>query len=189
MAYTTIIARSLGNGRTKGKPKKCTVHLNYPQEMIKWLREVVGRMNNLETPAKQLISTIYGMGEGNPDNTQAVIIDDCVTVHLLTIGDSNNDVGIKWIAAFEEGKGHGSSVLDKIVEIADKLAVNLWVDIGWLRHQWILNSSICGLWGWPSRPESAAERGVRLERLIAWYERYGFCEDGNSGLWARRSGA
>ena len=143
-------------------------------------------MNNSDTPAKQLISTIYGMGEKDPENAEAVIIDDCVTVHLVTIGDSINNVGIMRIVAFEQERGHRTRALKKISETADELRVNLCVDIGWLRAAWTLNKGNfvdSGAWG----PGDAAAIGESLRRLVVWYERYGFSEEGNSGIWVRRS--
>ena len=84
--------------------------------------------------------------------------------------------------------GHGSRLLEKIIVAADKLAVNLWVDIGWLRHHWIMQTDECGVWGGILAPElSTRERGIVLRRLIAWYERHGFCEEGSSGLWGRQT--
>ena len=143
-------------------------------------------MNNSDTPAKQLVSTIYGMGEKDPDNAEAVIIDDCVTVHLVTIGDSTNSIGIMRIVAFERGKGHRTRALKKILETADELAVNLCVDIGWLRAAWTLNKGDfvgSGAWG----PGDAAAIGESLGKLVVWYEKYGFHEEGNSSIWVRRT--
>lgn len=125
-------------------------------------------MKNTDTPAKKLISTIYSMGDINPDNSEEVIIDDCVHVHLMIFGDSDKDVGIKNIEAVEQGMGYGSEVLEIIIDNADELGVNLWVDIQ------------------PPIDASPIDWAVSIRRLIDWYKRYGFQEDG--GLWVRRSG-
>ena len=86
-------------------------------------------MNNTDTPANKLISTIYKMGDINPDNSEEVIIDNCVMVKLMIYGESEKDVGIVNIEAVEPGKGQGSIVMGIIVETADELGVNLWIDI------------------------------------------------------------
>ena len=145
------------------------------------------KMNDVNAPAKQLISTIYEMGQADPDNPERIIIDDHMFVHLLAIEASNRDVEIRWIGTSYQGEGLGSDILTKITQTADRFAVNLWANFGWLHHCWIVEGDDCGLWGF-SYQDSMPERARKLCRLIAWYEKFGFCEDKESGFWVRSGG-
>lgn len=117
------------------------------------------------TPAFNFVSALCK--EGVKKDMNLVILEGRITVHFMILKDSHNDIGIKTIESEDPGGGYGTLALKKIIRLADKFGVNLWVDIR------------------PPLNTDAIEWGINFRKLIEWYKRHGFEQDTASMLHVR----
>jgi len=122
-------------------------------------------MINDNTPALNFISALCK--EGVQKEMDVVILEEKVMVHFMILEDSEKDIGMRTIESKEPGSGYGSIALGKIIQLADKFGVNLWVDIS------------------PSFNTDAVKWGISFRKLIEWYKRHGFKQDTASMLYVR----
>jgi hypothetical protein len=110
--------------------------------------ESVIKLTPSDPNVKTYLSEVSSWGKENPFNYNEYIIDNV----KLELSNARDKVRINFIGSISPKKGDGTKLMNRLIELADKMNIKLSLS-----------------------PDVVGDEGIKdIRKLIGWYKRFGF---------------